>query len=190
MWDQVTRGLAVLFSLRAHTFIHRATQASDLTASRTRPNAAEVSPEQVLGSTPQAQVAQQLGKTQTASLQWPGEGAAELHHLNAYWKALERIAGSTIRISCGVYRIRGRKLVKKKTTHWDLYSNILLKLFMLHFRVTYPSFLQGPAEHCSHLARARGDSANTAHSHSAAQCAREDNRPSVHRSHFIWGMTP
>lgn len=80
----MTRGLAVLFSLRAHTFIYRAIQASHLTASRTRSSPAEVSPERVLGSTLQAQVAQQLRKTRTASLQWPGEGAAELHHLNAH----------------------------------------------------------------------------------------------------------
>lgn len=38
----MTRGLAMLFSLRAHTFLHKATQASYLTASSTHPNPAEV----------------------------------------------------------------------------------------------------------------------------------------------------
>lgn len=43
MLNQVTRGLDMLCSLKAHTFFQGATQASYLTASRTHLNPAEVS---------------------------------------------------------------------------------------------------------------------------------------------------
>lgn len=195
----MTRGLAMLFSLRSHTFLHGATQASHLT--EPIPTQLRCPQEQVLNhhlqhpastasTAREAALLGTAGKVQTASLQWPGEVAAELHHLNAHWKDLERIARSIIRIYYFIHRIRGRELVKKKTTYQDLYFNILLKLSALHFRATYPLFLQGPAEQSSHLAWAGGDSANTAHSHCAIRCAREDNLSSAHRSHFILGLNP
>lgn len=89
----MTRGLAMLFSLRSHTFLHGATQASHLT--EPIPTQLRCPQEQVLNHHPQhaastastarkAALLGTAGKVQTASLQWPGEVAAELHHLNAH----------------------------------------------------------------------------------------------------------
>lgn len=74
------------FSSRAHTFLHRATLASHLMASRTRPSP---SPGEALrAGSEQPQPAPQvrlLGKESANSftaMAW--EVAAELHHLNAH----------------------------------------------------------------------------------------------------------
>lgn len=53
------------------------------------------------------------GKVQTVSSQWPREDAAELHHLDAHWKDLGRIARTTIRIYYCIHRTRSRELVKE-----------------------------------------------------------------------------
>ena len=196
MWNQVTRGLAMLFSLSGHTLLHRATQTSHL---RSIPPQLRCSWEQGLNhplhtassasTESKAALLGSAGQVQTASLQQPGDVAAELHHLHAHLKDLERIARSTIRIYYCIHRIRGREQVKKKTIYQDLYFNIWLKLSIYASLQSYLSFISTRSSRTV-LSFGLIGRRFCKHSTQALCYTARDNPSSAHRSHFIMGLNP